>query len=274
MHIDSVRMLIIMRCEFFVSAEQVQPPDIPYYPVSEPNMLPLNLVLEATALTESNTKGLPLLRGPLHTILYQLHQLGLVCARFPSSADINSLVAGPLYDTEYALLEVLASQKQAESAVIEIEILLAATLQLYLWVGPRKMRPQVRLCSLLASRVASALLLFVPAPDERSDSVCAALSDSSSIAGLRSYESRRHSRSHQLDNLIAWSLALATVVGAAVPISEYQWLKRNFTMHIKVMRLMNDIDGYRSLMASFPKVDGFDWIDLGGLHDQVRREQE
>jgi len=271
-HINSVHMLIIIRCEFFVSAEQVQLPDIPYYSVSEPNMLPLKLVLEATALTERNTECLPLLRGPLHTILYQLHQLGLVCARFPSSANINSLVAGPLYDTEYALLEVLSSQKQAESAVTDVEILLAATLQLYLWVGPRKMRPQVRLCSLLASRVASALSLFLPATDEWSDSVCAAPSDLPSSAGLRRHELLCHSRSHQVNNLVAWSLALATVAGAAVPIPEYQWLKRYFTMHINVTGLIDDMDGYLSLISSFPKVDGFDWIDLEGLYNQIREE--
>lgn len=274
MHIEYPCLLNFIRCEFFVSAEQVQLPGIPYYPVSEPNMLPPSLVSEATALTERNVEGLSLLRGPLHTILYQLHQLGLVCARFPSSVDINSLVVGPLYDTEYALLEVLSSQKQTEPRVIDIEILLAATLQLYLWVGPRKMRPQVRLCSLLASRVASALSLFVPVPDERWDSVCAGASNSSSKAGLTSYELLCHSRSHQVNNLIAWSLALATVAGAAVPIPEHQWLKRNFTRHIKVIGLIDDIDGYRSLMSSFPKVDGFEWIDLEGLYNQVGRECE
>lgn len=221
-------------------------------------------------LTERSADGLPLLRGPLHTILYQLHQLGLVYARFPNNPGINSLVAGPLYDTEYALLEVLSSQKQIDASHVDIEILLAETLQLYLWVGPRKMRPQVRLCSLLASRVASALSLFVPGLGIPSDFESVELSEVSSKTHLRIYKSLCHSRSHQVNELIAWSLALATVTSAAIPIPEYQWLKHNFAMHIRAVGLVDDIDGYRSLISSFPKVDGFDWIDLEGLYNQVR----
>ena len=263
-------MLIITRCEFFVSAEQVQLPDIPYYPVSEPNMLPPSLVLEATTLTERNTEGLSLLRGPLHTILYQLHQLGLVYARASSSVDINSLAAGPLYDTEYALLEVLSSQKQAKNIVSDVETLLAATLQLYLWVGPRKMRPQVRLCSLLASRVARALSPFVPMADAQEKNWPEETSSLPSDEDLKSYSSRCHSHPHEVNNLVIWSLALATIVGAAVPIPEYQWLKRCFAMRLKVTGLIDDIDCYMVLMSNFPAVDGFDWLDIVGLFNEIR----
>lgn len=268
-----VRLLNFVRCEFFVSAEQVQLPDIPYHPVSEPNMLPSSLVSEAIALTQRCTESLPLFRGPLHTILYQLHQLGLVYARKPTTVHINSFVAGPLYDTEYALLEVLSSQRKSNYAVIDVEVLLAATLQLYLWVGPRKMRPQVRLCSLLASRVALALSLFVPTPDLQEGPVSPEPPNLPSHVSLKSYSSYCHSRPPGINNLVAWSLALATIVGAAVPIPEYQWLMRYFTMHLKVMGLIDNIDGYRSLVSSFPKVDGFDWIDLEGLFNQVRKEE-
>lgn len=232
-------------------------------------MLPSGLVSEAVVLTQRSMECLPLFRGPLHTILYQLHQLGLVYAQSPSSVNINSLVAGPLYDTEYALLEVLSAQKEAKGEILDVEILLAATLQLYLWIGPRKMRPQVRLCSLLASRVASALSLFVPAPALRKDSGSTEPSKSSSHADLKSYSAFCYSRPTKVNNLVAWSLALATVAGAAVPIPEYQWLRRYFTMHMKVMGLFDDIDGFRTLMANFPKADGFEWVDLEGLYIDV-----
>jgi hypothetical protein len=265
-------LLNITRCEFFVSAKQVQLPDIPYYPVGEPKMLPSGLVSEAIVLTQRSTECLPSFRGPLRTILYQSHQLGLIYARIPSSADVNSLVSGLLYDTEYALLEVLSSQKQAKHDFLDVEILLAATLQLYLWIGPRRMRPQVRLCSLLASRVASALSLFVPDPDVQIDSGSTKRSNQVSYLELKSYSSYCHSRPHRVNNLVAWSLALATVAGAAVPIPEYQWLKRYFTMHIKVMGLIDDIDGYQSLMSNFPHSGGFDWIDLEGVFNEVRSD--
>lgn len=272
-YVDYVRLLNFVRCEFFVSAEQVQQPDIPYHPVSEPNMLPSNLVSEAIALTQRCTESLPLFRRPLHTILYQLHQLGLVYARESAGVDINSLVAGPLYDTEYALLEVLSSQRTAKYAVLDVEALLAATLQLYLWVGPRKMRPQVRLCSVLASRVALALSLFAPIPATQEEPASRKQPNPTSHVSLKNYSSHCHSRPPGINNLVAWSLALASIVGAAVPIPEHQWLMRYFTMHLKVMGLIDNIDGYRSLLSIFPNVDGFDWIDLEGLFHQVRKEE-
>ncbi|KAF1924702.1 uncharacterized protein M421DRAFT_274612 [Didymella exigua CBS 183.55] len=263
-------MRAIQWCEFFVSAEQVQLPDIPYYAVNEPNMSPPSLVAETFALTQRSMESLPFFRGPLRTILYQLHQLGLVYARAPSSADVDRFVAGPLYDTEYALLKVLASQKQARRDSSDVEILLAEILQLYLWIGPRKMRPQGRLTSLLASRVALTLSLFMPSSDVQDDAESVGPSTIFSLLDLKSYSFHCHSRPYTVNNLVAWSLALATSAGAAVPIPEYQWLKRYYAMHIMTLGLHDDIDGYRSLVSNFPTVDGFDWIDLTGLFYEVR----
>lgn len=230
-------------------------------------MLPSNLVVEAVALTQRSKASLPFFRKPMHTILYQLHQLGLVYARVSGSADISRYVAGPLYDTEYALLEVLTSQKQARSDFLEVEILLAETLQLYLWVGPRKMRPQVRLCSLLASRVAASLGLFLP--DSGSQAELESVIPSA-LPDLESYSLNFQSRPYTVNNLVAWSLALATTVGAAVPIAEYQWLKRYYAMHMMAMGLRDDLEGQRFVMSNFPRVDGFDWIDFDGLYHEVK----
>lgn len=245
-------------------------PDIPYYCVSEPNLLPRSLLAEAVALTQRSKENLPFFRGPLNTILYQLHQLGLVYAHAPKNMDIDRHAAGTLYDTEYALLQVLSSQRQAKDDFLDVEILLAETLQLYLWVGPRRLRPQTRLCSLLASRVAMASAIFIPNSHEYDDSGSAEPSVTLSHSSSKDYFTRCRTRPRSVNNLIAWSLALSAVAGAAAPISEYQWLEANCALQIQAMGLDHDIDSYRSLLKLFPKVDGFDWIDLEGLHNKIR----
>lgn len=263
-------MLNVVRCEFFVSAEQVQLPDIPYCSINDPNMLPSNLLAEAVALTQRSQEILPFFRGALHTILYQLHQLGLVYAHAPNSVDMNRYVAGTLYDSEYALLQVLSSQKQAKYDFLDVEVLLAETFQLYLWIGPRRLQPQTRLCSLLASRVATALAMFVPNSDMRGGSESTKQSTTSSRSNSKDYSLHCQSRPHRVNNLIAWSLALSTVAGAAAPIPEYQWLKKYYVMHIQAMGLDDNINGYRSLISNFPQVGGFDWIDFEGLYNEVQ----
>lgn len=264
-----LQILITNRCEFFVSAEQVELPDIPYYPVNEPIVLPSKLVAEAATLTQRCEKALPYFRGPLHTILYQLHQLGVIYAQATSGEPVDHYVAGTLYDTEYALLEVLVSHKQNRHDVSDVEILLAETLQLYLWIGPRRLRPQTRLCSLLASRVALALYVFIPHSSTQNNSEQAERPAMFPCLGSDDHTFYSQSRPHTVDNLIAWSLALGTIAGAAAPIPEYQWLKQSFAMHLRTMGLHDNIDGFRSLVSNFPQVGGFDWIDFEGLYKEV-----
>jgi hypothetical protein len=254
----------------FVAAEQVQLPDIPYFAVSETEALPPDLLTEAAALTQCGMKSLPFFRGSLHRIFFQLHQLGLVYARATTIPSIDRYVTTMLYDTEYALIEVLSAQKQTEKAFSHTEILIAETLQLYLWVGPRRLQPQTRLCSLLASRVASAILPFISglrasdkARTTNAESLQGPLSNRmDNVSDLRY-------RPYSIDSLIMWSLALSTVVGAATQISRHLWLEEHFALQIQLMSLHDDIDAFRGLLALFPKVDGFPWISLEDLYNRM-----
>lgn len=256
-------MLTRVRCEFFVSAEQVQLPDIPYYCVNEPGVLPSSILIEAAALMQCSKDNLPAFRGSLQSIMHQLHQLGLIYACTPTSLEINCYVPSILYDTEYALIQVLSSQKQEKQNFLDVEILLAETLQLYLWVGPRRMQPQTRVCGVFASCIMSALSPFLPNRETRDGPESSGLGEASNV---NDYSIHVQSRPRRVNNLIAWSLALGTVVCAAAPFPDYEWFLKHFGMQMQAMGLDTNIDDYRSFLAMFPKVDGFPWMNLEGLH--------
>ncbi|KAJ4367379.1 hypothetical protein N0V83_006961 [Neocucurbitaria cava] len=142
----------IQWCEIMVATQLVELPKIPYLPFAPAKPAPKQVTLEAARLTSITLASLPRLSESLHKIIHLLHHLGIAYAQ-PTGTKIDSYIIQPLYDAEYALLQLLSSQKSPGHGYSEIEVLLAEAFQLYFWTGPRMLPPQTRLCDLLITRL-------------------------------------------------------------------------------------------------------------------------
>lgn len=253
-----------------VATQLVETPKVPYLiPVS--SIPPPKIVgSEAARATSISLKSLPALSEALQKIVHLSHLLGIAYAKLQKEEKIDPYITQPLYDVEYALLQVLEAQKEPNHRFSKVEVLLAETLQLYLWTGPRMLPPQTRLCNLLTSRLMRALLplLLENAPEVQADSrsnTAVVVLDSVTNGTFRSYNGPMSTH-----NAITWSLALGTIVSASLCRPEHSWFKEHLRLQLQLLGLDKSEEEYRNLLRIFPTTDAFSWIDLKTLHSEYR----
>ncbi|KAF2030170.1 hypothetical protein EK21DRAFT_66221 [Setomelanomma holmii] len=251
-------------CEIMPAVQLVESPRIPYFQPFKPAPVPEQVVREAERLTANTLSNLPPLSEPIQYITHLLHQLGVTYHR-KHGGKIDMYIIQPLYDAESTILQVLESQKET-TTLTDVEILLVNTYQLFFWTGARSLPPQTRLCDLLLSRIMKALLplLLEKVSDDTENTTVSA----------RGYVPRTLHHPRSTNNVIAWSLALGTIVSSVLNRPEHAWLKGHFRLHTKAMKLDEDETEYRKMLEMFPATQGFAWIDLRMLFPMLRAWKE
>jgi hypothetical protein len=254
-----------------VSTQLIETPLIPYYHSSPCLPLPGIIVRQAEQRTANTLSQLPILSEPTRHIVRLLHEIGITYADPHPAVKVDSYIIQPLYDAEYALLQVLESHK-IHSVLSDVEALLVETFQIYFWFGHRMIVPQTRLADVLVSRLMNALLpfLFEGAPQDIQSSIITAgfLASTHPMDPAFAPRTRYHSRS--TNNVIAWSLTLGTAITAALNGPEHLWLKGHWRLHIKALELDHDDAAYQRMLEIFPDTVGFPWIALDKLVKELQ----
>ncbi len=262
-----------------VATQIVEIPKIPYHCCESTEPAPPDVILEAARRTNGTLKNLPKLSKPLENIVHLLHRLGILYAEPPPGAKIDSFVIKPLFEAEHALLHTLTAQKQPNHGFSEVEILLAETLQLYLWTGPRVLPPQTRLCDLLVARIMRALLpiFFETVPEldlENSPATAASLHQGteSILANFKGSARRPWNHSLETNNAVIWSLALGTMVSKSLDRPEHLWFREHLALQFQTVGFDQDERAWRDFLRLFPTTDGFGWIDLTKLYSWFAKD--
>jgi hypothetical protein len=242
-----------------VAAQLVEVPLIPYYHAFPYEPFPEKFMQEARRLTANTLSNVRPLSKPLQHVVRLLHQLGVAYARRAPGEKVDPYVIRPLYDAQYALLQILHTHK-ATGNLSDMENLLAHTFQLYFETGPRGLPPEGKLCGLFLSRIIEALLpLLIETESE----------DIQNTLGLRPGNSvtenhlpRALDYSQSMDNVLTWSLSLATIAAAAQKRPDLPWLKRHLRSHLRATGLDQNQDEYCRILGMFPTTACFARIDL------------
>ncbi|KAL6708511.1 hypothetical protein ACN47E_002774 [Coniothyrium glycines] len=249
-------------CEIMVATQLVELPKIPYLAQTSSVTIPEIVIQEASQATKRSMANLPPLSEAFHRIFGLAHLLGACYAKLRKGEKVDNYIIRPLYDFEYALLEVLKAQKAQNHGYTEIEVLLAEALQLYFWTGPRMLPPQTRLCDLLISRTMRALLrlLHEYAPALDADFT---LETPASVAGsVMNWATRPYDHPRTTSNAITWSLALGVVISEALCRPEHSWFKEHLCLQLKHLGMDKNEEEYQAVLRMFPTTDGFAWISL------------
>ncbi|KAH7080365.1 hypothetical protein BKA63DRAFT_242390 [Paraphoma chrysanthemicola] len=253
-------------CEIMVATQRVETPRIPYYIPFKVMPLPAKVVREAERLTANTITNLPPISGTARHITLLLHKLGVAYDTRSKGVKIDPYILQPLYDAEYAILQHLESQKESVS-LPDVEILLVANYQLFFWTGARLLPPQTRLCDLLLSRIMKALLplLLEKIPDDVESCTVTARGYIPNHLAAEGWVPRTLLHCRRTNNVIAWSLALGTIVSSVLNRPEHAWFKGHFRLHMQAMKLDQNKAEYLQLLEVFPATQGFDWINLKTL---------
>ena len=258
-------------CEMIVAAQLVEVPRVPYYHAFPCEPLPDKVAYEAERLTANTLSNLPPVSEPIQYVIRLLHQIGLAYNHQLPGTKIDSYVIQPLYDAQYALLQILQTQKET-SNLSDVEVLLAETFQLYFWTGPRLLPPPTRLCDVFISRIMKALLslLLEKVPGDVEASPVTARGFRPNHVVTTKYVLRTSPHLRTTNNAIAWSLSLGAMVSAALDRPEHQWLKGHWCLHMQAMGLDQDKEEYYRVLELFPTTESFAWIDLRTLFNQLQ----
>lgn len=253
-----------------VATQLIEMPKIPYCISPESRPPPQAVIDETARLTSNSLANLPRLSEPLQNVVQLLHHLAIVYALPTYETKIDGFLIQPLYDAEYALLQILHAQKLPTHEFSDIEVLLAEVFQLYFWTGPRMLPPQTRLCDLLISRIMKGLLPLllesVPEVDlEYSPEAAASLLDQ-----MSNWVSRPSHHPKSTNNIITWSLALGTMVSASLRRPEHSWFKGHLLLQMQHLGVDKNEGEYLQHLKVFPATDGFAWINLRTLYDQLK----
>jgi hypothetical protein len=249
------------RCEIMVATQLIEVPKIPYYHAFPFKPFPEKLTYEAEQRTAITLLNVHPLSEPLQHIVRLLHQLG-VAFQSPGM-EIDPYIIGPLYDAQYFLLQILQTHKETDN-LSDMELLLAETFQLYFETGPRGLPPHGKSCDLFLARIMKALSPLLR--ETESEDVETALATSSGSPSTHPVTTdivpRTLHHSVSIDNAIAWSLSLATIVSAVQDRSEHLWLQKKLQAHLKAMGLERNKEKYCQMLDLFPTTNCFVWIDL------------
>lgn len=264
-------------CEIMVAMQLVEVSKIPYLTSIPAVPAPIQVTDETTLRTDRTLKSLPHLSKPLHNIIRHLHYLGIAFEQPPSPTKIDDYIKQPLYDAEYTILQVLSAQKAVDHGFPEIEVLLAEAFHLYLWIGPRTLPPQTRLCDLLIPRLMKALLPFLleTVPDVNMEIMPATLALAqqetksllASITGCAPFPSQH---STETNNAITWSLMLGTSASSVLGRPEHSWFKEQLGLQLCAMGLDGNEELYQDFLKIFPATDAFPWFQLGTLFKEFQ----
>lgn len=255
-----------------VAVQLVEVPQLPYYHATTSDPLPDSVVFQAERLTAKTLSNIPPMSEPIQYIIRLLHQIGVAYAQPSEGVKVDTYIIGPLYDAEYAILQIQEAHKKS-GILSDVEHLLIEAFQLYFWTGARMLAPQTRLCDLLVSRLMKSLLalLLEQVPEEVELTPVTARGHTSSQLTDAPHpppEILHHPRT--TNNVIAWSLALGTMITTTLNRPEYAWLSGHFRLHLHAMGLDQDQQSCQSLFDIFPTTDGAPWIDLRTLYATLR----
>lgn len=244
--------------EILVGAQLGEAPKIPYYHACATAPLPHNVAKEAARRTAKTVSNLPLLTEPLQNIVLLLHQLAVAYDYLPATSKTDIYVLGPLYDAQYFLLHIIDTHKKTRN-LSTLEALLAEVFHLYFAIGPRGQPPHVKLHDLTISRLRTALLPYldakVPSNDGKATWEAGPVTVEATIDSL-------HKQADPASNVIAWSLALGTIVSASLDRPEHAW----FTAHLRVQCRDMGLDLCREALWGtldiFPTTKGYRWLDM------------
>jgi hypothetical protein len=223
---SSIRLQITpSRLEILIAVQLVETPKVPYHHTSASVPFPPEVTQEATRLATNTLSHLPL------------------------GTKTDVYIINPLYDAQYALLQILEAQRKT-SNLSDLDALLATAYHLYFAVGPRGQPPHVRILDLIISHIRRALLPFLD-------------TEIPTAAVARGY-------SNATNNIIAWSLALGTTVSACLERPEHKWLSGHFRAHVRGMGLGRDKEGFWAVLGIFPTTEGYVWLDMERLWAQLQ----
>ncbi|KAF1915245.1 hypothetical protein BDU57DRAFT_518123 [Ampelomyces quisqualis] len=241
--------------EILVAVQLNETPKVPYYHAFQAQPLPELVIEEAARLTSTTLSHLPPLTKPLQNIVLLLHQLAAAYAFLPPGQNTDVYIITPLYDAQYSLLYILDTHKKTHN-LSDLEALLAEVFHLYFAVGPRGQPPHVRVLDLVVARLKNALLPFLD--DSIRNDV-----DPSTPPALR------HSYKETTNHVIAWSLAIGTLISACHDRPEYRWFRGHVRAHFYATGLSVDKHAFLSMLEIFPTTEGFVWLDMERLWGEV-----
>jgi hypothetical protein len=231
------------RSEMMVASHLAETSKIPYYQAYPPMPLPEKVMREAEHLTSATASSVGPLSQPLYSVARLLHQLGVTLMLQTQGVKVDSYVIGPLYETQYSLLQILQTQKETNNLSSK-EWLLAQTFELYFEMGPRGMPPHATLLHVFVIRVVKALTPLLAGPEME--------------------------HPEAIRNAITWCLSLATIVAGWQNRPEHPWLKAHLQSHLQAMGLDKDEEKYYRTMDMFPMTTSFPWINSRTLYAQLR----
>jgi len=254
-----------------VSTQLVETPIMPYYHPSPCLRIPEKIKSQADKRTADTLSHLPTLSEPLQHIVNLLHHLGIAYADPHPAEKVDSYIIRPLYDAEYAILQILEAHRKS-GVLSDTDALLAETFQIYFWFGLRTLPPQTRLGDLLVSRLMTSLLPFVHegAPKEMEASAVTARWLACTYSIDRYFTLRSTADPKPANTIITWCLTLGTKITAALNGPEHLWLKGHWAIQMHAMGLSCNDAAYQSMLETFPDTGGFPWIALRGLVKQLQ----
>lgn len=250
-----------------VAAQLIEMPKIPYFHPYEPEPIPEDVTIRAEVMTANTLANLPPVSEQFQEALRLLHLLGACYANQKPGKKIDEYVLQPLYDSEYAVLQILTSHEESQ-CLSDIEVLLANSLQLYIWTGPRSLPPITRLCDLFISRIMKALLplLLEKVPDTVEGTPMMARGYIPTDPEAAQFIAKKLHHPRATNNVIAWSLGLGTIISAALQRPEHHWFKGHFHLYIQAMDLDRSEQTYLEFLKLFPTTDGWPSISLKALY--------
>ncbi|CAI6239592.1 unnamed protein product [Periconia digitata] len=265
-------------CEFGVAAYNRAVPRLPYLPPAENTSLPYDMVVQSDRLANMTFANIPLVSLPMQNVVRMLHQLAITQAQHHvikqkalGRAKTDSVSLRLLYDAEYILLQMLSSQSTPDHTFSPVDVMLTEACQLFIWLGPRDLPYEMKLCNRFVLHLKDALVQVLRSADSPEattmNSTTTPVGQSLPTPGIVSASyAIRPLRARQ--NAILWALYLGTITSGVGPRPEYEWYSRNFRAHTQAMGLktLQDVDRQLKL---FPSAAHYRWSDIRKLEPLI-----
>ncbi|KAF2637071.1 hypothetical protein P280DRAFT_138060 [Massarina eburnea CBS 473.64] len=270
----------IQWCEFGVAAQNRALPKVPYMPPAVIDDLPYSVSLETDRLTSVTLSSIPPVSDHFKNLFQMLHRLALSRANsstyglFPNKMKMDPAVIRPMYDSECIILHMLSSQQKAGHEYSKIDVMLTEACQLFFWIGPRGLPPEMKLCDRLVVWLKDALMplledstspqVLSPPDSLQSDSQ---VDPAETLAPhLQRADSSVHiiSSPRTLDNALLWGLYLGNIASSAHSRPENGWYQEQLRYRMQKLEIKSR-DDLKQALNVFPNTAGFNWIDIRKL---------
>ncbi|PVI02053.1 hypothetical protein DM02DRAFT_560465 [Periconia macrospinosa] len=268
-------------CEFGVAAYKRVLSALPYMPPPTNTALPYNMILQSERLAYTTFTNIPPVSLSIQNIFLMLHQIALAQGQRSVTkekaldrANTDSVTIRLLYDAEYALLQMIDTQKSPDHTYSAVDIMFTEACQLFLWIGARDLPYELKLCDQFVvflkdaiARVLQNTLLPVgtvlPNPVVHCTPAGLSVPATSNPSAPHINASPRAAQ-----NATLWALYLGTITTGVRSRPDYGWYSEHFRLQAQAMglRTLQDVE---MVIKLFPYSTKWRWSNIRKLEPLI-----